>query len=217
MTFFLLSLLVPLLVLSASTNVTTNGSSACPCPDVFLDVPNVSVDQILLEVDSLAAHVSLDAKVASLVSLNAGVDVSIKKVIVNITGVRVQAQLTVRLGNVVKIAEHALAVLTKHPEILTNLVKALDGLLSTTVNELGQTVKRLVLATGDIVSQVVDSAGNILSSSAVGNILSQGLQVVSTVTNSLGQTVQTVRDTSGALIEVTLNSTGGVLNAKIKQ
>src|SRR4051794_17012377 len=49
-------------------------------PDVLLDVADVSVEEINFEVDNLKAHLSLDAKVANLVQLNVGVDVSIDKV-----------------------------------------------------------------------------------------------------------------------------------------
>ncbi len=55
-----------------ATSISTNSNNTCPCPDVFLDVPNLSVNQIYLEVDSLEAHVSLNAKVANLVQLTAG-------------------------------------------------------------------------------------------------------------------------------------------------
>jgi len=199
-----------------TTAITAN--STCPCPDVFLDVPNLSVGQIYLGVDSLTAHVSLSASVGNLVSLNAGVDVVINKVVLNITQVQAQLQLVVRLGKVAEIVGDALNVVTAHPEILTNLIAAIDGLLSSTVNSLGQTVQRLVLTTGDILSRVVDSAGNVLNSTLVGNVLTLGLPVVSNVTNSLGQIVETFRDTStSSLIVVTLdNTTGQILTAKVQ-
>jgi hypothetical protein len=55
-------------------------------PDVWLNVPTLSVDKISLVVENLKAHVSLSANVAHLVSLNAGVDVSVNKVNLTITG-----------------------------------------------------------------------------------------------------------------------------------
>lgn len=55
-----------------ATSISTGSNDACPCPDVFLDVPNLSVNQIYLAVDNLEAHVSLNAKVANLVQLTAG-------------------------------------------------------------------------------------------------------------------------------------------------
>jgi hypothetical protein len=55
-----------------ATSISTGSNDTCPCPDVFLDVPNLSVNQIYLAVDNLEAHVSLNAKVANLVQLTAG-------------------------------------------------------------------------------------------------------------------------------------------------
>jgi len=198
-----------------ATNITTANQTGCPCPDVFLDVPNLSVDQIYLEVDSLEAHVSLNAKVGNLVQLNAGVDVSINRVVLNITGVRAQLSLVVRLDNVREIVDDALEVVAVHPEILTDLIQAVEGLLSSTINTLGQTVQRLVLTTGDVVTQVLDSAGNVLNSNLVGNILNLGLQVVSNSTNTLGQTVETLRDTTGNLVQVILDDAGNILTTKV--
>jgi hypothetical protein len=51
--------LLPLLA-SAQLNVS---SDVCPCPDVFLNVSNVSVDSIVLNVTDVAAQLNLDAKV----------------------------------------------------------------------------------------------------------------------------------------------------------
>jgi len=199
------------------TNISTSPSN-CPCPDVFLDVPNLSVDGIFLEVDSLEAHVSLNAKVGNLVTLNAGVDVAINKVVLNITGVKAELSLVVRLDNVRQIVDDALEVVSAHPEILTNLIEAISGLLSSSLNALGQTVQRLVLTTGEVVSQVLDSAGNILSSSLVGDVLHLGFQVLSNTTNTLGQTVLTLKDTNSTnIIQVILNSAGHILDAQVLQ
>lgn len=55
----LLFALLPLLA-SAQLNVS---SDVCPCPDVFLNVSNVSVDSIVLNVTDVSAQLNLDAKV----------------------------------------------------------------------------------------------------------------------------------------------------------
>src|ERR1051325_6185276 len=47
--------------------------AATGAPDVLLDVPNVSVEAINLEVDNLRAHLALDARLANLLQLTAGV------------------------------------------------------------------------------------------------------------------------------------------------
>jgi hypothetical protein len=84
------------LVITAADNSTCPGSLNSICtvltfnisnpPDVWLNVPDLSVDEISIVVEDLQAHVSLSAGVANLVSLNAGVDVSIDKVNLTITG-----------------------------------------------------------------------------------------------------------------------------------
>lgn len=55
-------------------------------PDVWFNVPNLSIDRISLVVENLKTRVSISANVASLVSLNAGVDISMDKVNLTIKG-----------------------------------------------------------------------------------------------------------------------------------
>ena len=66
-------------------------------PDVVLDVPNLSVEQLTLEVQGLEAHISLDARLANLLRLNAGADVTLESVKLDIKGVQASAALVVRL------------------------------------------------------------------------------------------------------------------------
>src|ERR1700709_97565 len=64
------------------TNRPLNKDGTTP-PDVLLHVPELSVGRIELDVDNLKANINLNANIANLVKINAGVAVSIKKV--NIT------------------------------------------------------------------------------------------------------------------------------------
>ncbi|HEY0101806.1 MAG TPA: hypothetical protein VGB76_22965, partial [Pyrinomonadaceae bacterium] len=75
-------------------------SAASGDPDVLLDVPNLSVEEITLEVENLRAKVSLDARLANLLQLSAGADAGIDKVKLTIKGVRAELLLKVRLDNV---------------------------------------------------------------------------------------------------------------------
>ena len=103
-------------------------------PDVVLDVPNVSVDDIHLNVEELSARVSLDAAVAEkLVRLRAGVDVDLGKVELEIKGVQAEAHLRVKLDNVARIIEEALTTLRNSSE----LVEALTGAVGETVGQVG--------------------------------------------------------------------------------
>src|SRR5688572_26601295 len=66
-------------------------------PDVLLDVPNLSVEQLTIEVDNLDVELALDARLANLLSLSAGAHARIDNVKIDIRGVRAQATLIVRL------------------------------------------------------------------------------------------------------------------------
>ncbi len=199
-------------------------------PDVLLDVPNISVDQITLEVDNLKANVSLDARVASLVVLKAGVDVSIERVKLDIRGVQASALLIVRLDNVRAIIEKTLETLDKNPQIIDKLLSTVDntvktvgslantalqpgGLISQTVNTLGQTVEHTLDATGNIVEKTLDKTGKLVNTTTLGKLAD--LPVVSQTTNTAGQVVKQVKDTSGAVIELVLDKTGKVVSQKI--
>ena len=57
-------------------------------PDVLLDIPNLSVDEINLEVNNLQVHIALDARLANLLKLTAGADASIDQVKIGIKGVQ---------------------------------------------------------------------------------------------------------------------------------
>eukprot|EP01114_Cavostelium_apophysatum_P006274 TRINITY_DN1751_c0_g1_i1.p1 TRINITY_DN1751_c0_g1~~TRINITY_DN1751_c0_g1_i1.p1 ORF type:complete len:255 (-),score=70.02 TRINITY_DN1751_c0_g1_i1:99-863(-) len=198
-----------------STNFTDPyGNGTCECPDVYLYVPQLEVDKINLTVKNLFARVSLSANVGSLVQISAGVDVRIDEVNLDIQGVRAKLLLEARLGKVEAILSRALDTLDKNPNLLTDLIKAIDGLLSSVVNTLGQTVQTIVDATGNILQKVVSSAGEIISQDIIGQVLD--LPVVSNATNTFGQLVLTVRDMTGNLIDVTVNDAGKVVGTKVR-
>ena len=97
--------------------------------DVLLDVSELEVDKITLEVAGLRAHVSVLAQLASLVNLQVGVDARLNRVKLVIESVRAKVLLKVWLDDVRAILEHALDTLAEHPEILENLLKAINELL----------------------------------------------------------------------------------------
>lgn len=97
--------------------------------DVLLDVSELEVEKITLEVAGLRAHVSVLAQLATLVNLQVGVDARLNRVKLVIEGVRAKVLLKVWLDEVRAILEKALDTLGEHPEILENLVKAINELL----------------------------------------------------------------------------------------
>ncbi len=182
-------------------------------PDVVLDVPNLSVEQIKITVDKLLVELNLDASLANLVELHAGLKVSVDKIDITITGVKAEVHLTVCLDNVKQIITKALQTIDQNPQLLQGLLNSVTNLLSTTVNSLGQTVLRTVDSVGNILERTVDSAATIIGQTVAGNISS--LQVISQTVNAAGQTVKQVKDTSGAIIEVTLDAAGNVISSRV--
>ncbi|TWJ24681.1 hypothetical protein [Micromonospora endolithica] len=90
-------------------------------PDVLLDISEVSVDSIRLAVDGLDAELSLRARLADLLQLDAGVRVHLEGVELDVSGVHAEALLKVRLEKVVAILERALTSIDRNPEILADL------------------------------------------------------------------------------------------------
>lgn len=134
---------------TASSPPSGNGTSTTPPqvdatgsspPDVLLRVPELHVGRIELGVEKLQADLNLNAKVAGLVQINAGVQVAIEKVNITIADVDVNLELIVRLGNLVAIVERVFDSLDLNPLLIglignvTNLVGevigAVDGLVS---------------------------------------------------------------------------------------
>jgi hypothetical protein len=88
------------------------------------------------------------------------------------------------------------------------------GLLSQTVNTLGQTVHRVVDQSGAILERTLDTAGKVVNTRTLGNVLS--LPVIRE-TRSGTELVKQVRDSSGALIEYVVDSAGKVLRTRVLQ
>lgn len=206
-------------------------------PDVLLDVPNLTVEEITLEVENLRAKVSLDARLANLLQLTAGADASIDKVKLTIKGVRAEVLLKVRLDNVANIIDRTLTTIDRNPQILERLLTSVDntvntvggvantalqpgGVLSQTVNALGQTVQRTLDTTGNLVEKTLDTTGRVVNQRTVGSILdtaATGLRVVGETTNGAGQTVRRLQDASGGIIEVTLDAAGKIVSSRVVQ
>ncbi len=112
-------------------------------PDVLLNVPNLSVQSITLEVDNLQLGLQLNASVANLVKLNAGVTASIEKVNLTISEVEASLLLIVRLDNVRQIIGEAV-----------QLVQNNTGLLAVLLQDVGNAVGGIVGNVTDVVNGV---------------------------------------------------------------
>lgn len=172
-----------------------------PNYDVVLEVPRLSVDSLVLRVDTLDARLAARARVANLVSLDAGVTVRIDSVGLTLAGVGAQAFLYVDLDNVARIVTRVVQTLDRNPELVTSLLGAVDS----TVRTVGR-VANTALQPGGVVGQTVGAVGQTL-----GNLTQPGGVLTQTV-NTLGQTVQTTLGTGGELLSRTLDAGGRVVS-----
>jgi pyruvate/2-oxoglutarate dehydrogenase complex dihydrolipoamide acyltransferase (E2) component len=97
-------------------------------PDLQLDVPALSVEEIDLEVEDLQVHLSIQADLADLVKIKVGLDAELGELKLGIKGVQAQLQLKARLDNVRAIFSEVLASLEHNPRFFREPVStdALD-------------------------------------------------------------------------------------------
>ena len=147
--------------MSEDTPPTNNGipeqTPARQDVDELLDVPQLEVDRIHLTVRGLRAHVSIVAELASLVSLQVGVDARLDEVELEIEGVRAKVLLKVRLEEVRAILRHALDTVAEHPEILMILTRALNELVEGLLGDALGTLEGALegLEVGDTVDELL--------------------------------------------------------------
>lgn len=85
-------------------------------PDLQLDVPTLSVEEIDLEVEDLQVHLSIQADLADLVKIKVGLDAELGELKLGIKGVEAQLQLKARLDNVRAIFSEVLESLQHNPQ-----------------------------------------------------------------------------------------------------
>lgn len=195
-------------------------------PDVYLNVPELHVGRIELTVENLQADINLNAKVAGLVTVNAGVQVSVEKINITIADVDVELELIVRLGNLVDIVERVFESLDLNPLLIglinnvTNLVGevigAVDGLLGS-ITQGGTTLNFLVDNLGNIVSEVAGGATGALSQ-IVGNYKQNMTQVGDDKSLGQGLIQKTFEYAAlGSLVDIVFNSAGQVVQAVVQK
>lgn len=186
-----------------STQLAQQVTSSGDQPDVLLDIPNLSVGELTIEVDNLEAHIALDARLANLLKLTAGADVSINKVKIGLKDVQATATLVVRLDNVRAIIERTLQTLDNNPQLVTQLLNTVDN----TVGTVGGVANNAIGSVGGI-------AGNLLRNGQVLDLARAGLTEVSRTANRQGQTVVRARDTAGQLLEIVVDSANRILSSR---
>ncbi|KAF2275691.1 uncharacterized protein EI97DRAFT_434109 [Westerdykella ornata] len=215
----------------------TNGTTTAPPsveptrsfqtePDVYLNVPELHVGRIELGVEELQADINLNAKVAGLVQINAGVQVSVQKINVTIADVDVNLELIVRLGNLVDIVERVFESIDLNPLLIglvnnvTNLVGdvigAVDGLLGS-ITQGGTTLNFLIDNLGNIVQEVVSGATGAVST-IVGNYKQNMTQVGEEKQVGQGLIQKTFSyEPLNALVDIVFNSAGQVVQAVVQK
>ena len=139
------------------------------------------VDDIILQVEDLRAHVSLQAEVLDLLKLNVGVDATLGRVQLNIKGVEAQAQLRVRLDEVGPIIARVLDSVDRNPQILEQVTRGV-----------GQAASDLGRGVGDAVDQVGEGAGE-----AVREVGQGAAAATQQLGRSVGGAVEDIGDGAG--------------------
>jgi len=192
--------------------------SAAQDPDVLLDVPALSVEELHLEVENLKARISVQAELADMVKLNIGVDVDLGKVKLGIKGLDAQVLLKVRLDNIRAILEGALKAIDRDPGILERLTadagreaggdaRPRDG--AGTAGEAEQTVRRTVDESGNVLETVLDGVGDVLEESVSGGFADLPLE--EEYLDDEGRVVGLARDDAGNVVEEELDEKGNVV------
>ena len=140
-------------------------------PDVLLDVSQLRVEEIILEVEDLRAHVSVQADVLNLLRLSVGADVQLGGVHLEIKGVEAQALLKVRLDKVAEIINRVLSTIDRNPEIVDQIVGPLGAAASELEGTVGRSVDEVAGAVGsaapDLDRSVAETIGEPAESSAI--------------------------------------------------
>lgn len=217
---------MPITANSTASTATTTSAATTSAPDVYLNVPTLSVGLISLQVDSLAADINLAAQVANLVTINAGVQVGLQQLDLTITDIDVELELVVRLGNLVNIVNRVFQSVDLNPLILDvanatstlvgDVVGAVDSLLGT-ITQGGTTLSFIVDNLGNIVQEVVGAANSTVST-IVGNYLTNMTFTGQSTDLGSGLT-QKVYSYSplNALVDVVTNTLGQVVQATVEK
>lgn len=198
-----------------SSAIAQQAMSSGDQPDVLLDVPNLSVEQLTVEVNNLQVDLSLDARLANLLKLTAGANASIDNVKIDIRGVQASATLIVRLDNVRAILERTLQTLDNNPQIVTQLLSTVDN----TVGTVGGVANNAVGTVGGVANNALGTvgglAGGLLQNGQVLDLARAGLTEVSrTAGSTAGQTVRRVTDRSGGLLEVVTDQANRIVSTR---
>ncbi|WP_225852314.1 hypothetical protein, partial [Micromonospora sp. AMSO12t] len=167
-------------------------------PDVLLDIPEVSVDSIRLAVDGLDADVSLRARLANLLQLDAGVRVHLEGVELDITGVHAEALLKVRLEKLVQILDRALTTIDRNPQV----IQTLSGTATASMDDVNRASQQMANLSEQLTGPG-ERGGGAEQLTALGE--QRPLERAGGATDDLGQQVGAI----GAVADQSLREPGG--------
>ncbi|KAK8197774.1 uncharacterized protein BKA78DRAFT_350191 [Phyllosticta capitalensis] len=215
-----------------STNTTTSArpsrtpASNSTVPDIVLNVPELHVGKIELDVDNLRADINLNANVAKIVSINAGVAVSVDKVNITIADVDAELELVVRLGHLVDIVNRVFDSLDLNPLLintLNNVTSILDDVVGEVEGLLGSITRGdsklsfLIDNLGNIVQEVAGAAGS-TTSTIVGNYLQNMTYTGEQKTLQGGAILKTYSYSPlNALVDIVFNTAGQIVRAVVQK
>lgn len=183
-----------------------------PPPDVYLNA-SVHVGEIDILVRELSAKVNIDAQVLQLLEFNAGVDVSVDRVRLNIQNVTARVELTARLANLV--------------EMVSSVLDSID--LNPILAELGDLAGGVIGGVGDVIDGVVGGGGSspdtntststdsLLSARSSSSLFSSQLAagILYAINDYSGNThTNRVLTQSGELVDQSLDNGGIVYNQR---
>ncbi|KPI40286.1 uncharacterized protein AB675_7677 [Cyphellophora attinorum] len=197
------------------TDNTATSNPDYPPPDVYLNA-SVHVGEIDILVRELSAKINIDAQVLQLLEFNAGVDVSVERIRLQIQNVTAKVELTARLENLVK--------------MVSSVLDSVD--LNPILAELGDLAGGVIGGVGDIVGGVIgdgsSSGGSPANGSTTGAAPSASLSerglfnaqlangILYAINNYEGNAhTNRVLDQNGDLVDQSLDNGGIIYNQRI--
>lgn len=173
-------------VYETEDTVTTNSSVTVPAPDVFLNA-SLHVGEIDITVSDLSAKINLDAEVLSLLSFNAGVNVSITSVNLLIQNVTAKVLLEARLANLATMISDVLDSIDLNPviaslssgvsDVASGVGSALSGSTSSTSSS-STTSSNLTARSYDVANNILYSVNDYSGNTHTNRILEQDGSIV---------------------------------------
>ncbi|KAF9694022.1 hypothetical protein EKO04_007903 [Ascochyta lentis] len=202
----------PLAVLYETENTTPNVSALVPEPDVLLNA-SVHVGEIYIGVDNLTARINLDAQVLSLLSFNAGVDLSIDKVSLLIQNVTAKVYLEARLSNLVSMVSDVLDSIDLNP-VIAELGNGLGSIINDTAGLIGDVTDGLGSGSNSTSSSSSTSAASKRSEDLMQFDIKNN--ILYSANDFSGNThTRRVLAQNGDIVEQKLNNYGSISNERV--